>query len=256
MSSKIIAKSNNSKKILSTIIAISGMTAHDLALASNSASISNYGLKATLVSNDAGSIGDIDINNLPQDSMLVSTIDHHIDRLASKYKITNINTRDLNNKISTFLNFLTDVESTNNPMATNKDSSATGAYQFLTDGKDNSVDTALNRLINSIGRDNISSQMISSLRGNSNYILELPHQDLSALATANLFMANKSDTHWRDLITATSPEEIEVAFVGLYKKHHTDLKAKGVMANVNSKIKKYVNQLASSPKSIKISNKI
>jgi len=109
-------------------------------------------------------------------------------------------------------NYIKDVESDNNPMAKNPTSSAAGLYQF-TKG---ALKTAVNRLKNTVGEDNLPSWAEDAAKHGDATKLDPLKQQI--LFEADMFQKKGSDKYLKDIIQNDSVD----ALMDYYNKlHHT-----------------------------------
>jgi hypothetical protein len=116
-------------------------------------------------------------------------------------------------KIVNMGNYIKDVESDNNPMAKNPTSSAAGLYQF-TKG---ALKTAVNRLKNTVGKDNLPSWAEEAAKHGDATKLDPLKQQI--LFEADMFQKKGSDKYLKDIIEKDSID----ALMDYYNKlHHTN----------------------------------
>jgi len=142
--------------------------------------------------------------------------------LLKQVRDTNLERFDLDNieggktsaikKIVNAGNYIKDVESDNNPMAKNPTSSAAGLYQF-TKG---ALKTAVNRLKNTVGEDNLPSWAEDAAKHGDATKLDPLKQQI--LFEADMFQKKGSDKYLKDIIENDSVD----ALMDYYNKlHHT-----------------------------------
>ena len=142
--------------------------------------------------------------------------------LLKQVRDTNLERFDLDNieggktsaikKIVNAGNYIKDVESDNNPMAKNPTSSAAGLYQF-TKG---ALKTAVNRLKNTVGEDNLPNWAEDAAKHGDATKLDPLKQQI--LFEADMFQKKGSDKYLKDIIENDSVD----ALMDYYNKlHHT-----------------------------------